>query len=163
MFGIPEAMTSLAAIKGIAEGFVATRDETKVMSIKLDLMKRAFEIQQALNALQDELTTVKTEKAQLQQENLELKKRLDAVNEYELIELIGGAHVLMSKPVSGATHRPPYFCQACHSDGKKSALSFEESAFGESSFPAHLNCQRSKGHQLSLPGGTQAKQLGFAG
>lgn len=162
MTGIPEAIAALTGIKTIADGIVATRDAAKSMEMKLALMEQIYEIRQALDTLQDQIAAVKAEKAQLQEKNLELQKRLDAVDEYDLITVVGGAHVLATKPIDGEPHKPPYFCQACHNDGKKSALSFEESTFGSSSFPAQLNCQRSKAHQLNLPGGTQAKQLGYA-
>lgn len=162
MTGIAEAIAALAGIKTIADGLVATRDEAKSMEIKLALMGQIYEVRQALDALQEQIATVKAEKAQLQQENLELQKRLDAVDDYDLIQLIGGVHVLASKPVSGESHKPPYFCQTCHGEGKKAPLSFEESTFGDSHFPAHLHCQRNKSHTLNLPGGTKAKQIGYA-
>lgn len=162
MTGIAEGIAALTGIKTIIDGLSAVRDEAKAAEIKLALMGQLFEVRQALDTLQDQLATVKAEKAQLQQENLELQKRIDAVDEYDLIQVVGGAQVLTAKPVDGAPHKPPYYCHACHTDGKKSVLSFEHSTFGNAHFPAHLNCQRSETHQLKLPGGTQAKQLGFA-
>lgn len=161
MTGIAEAIAAISGIKTIADGLVSMRDETKVMETKLALMSQIMEIRQALDALQDQLAAVKAEKAQLHQENLELQKRLNSVDEYDLVELISGVHVLAAKPIDDTTHKPPYYCQACHSDGKKSVLSFSESSFGNSHFPAKLNCQRSKAHQLNLPGGTKASQIGY--
>lgn len=161
MTGIAEAIAAISGIKTIADGLISMRDETKVMETKLALMGQLMEIRQALDSLQDQLAAVKAEKAQLQQENLELQQRLNEVDEYDLIQLIGGVYVLAAKPVDGATHKPPYYCQACHNDGKKSVLSFSESAFGRSRFPANLNCQRSEDHKLSLPGGTKPKELGY--
>lgn len=160
MTGIAEAIAAIAGIKAIADGIVATRDEAKSMEIKLALMGQLFEIRQALDSLQDQMATVKAEKAQLQEENLELKKRLNAVDEYDLVQLVDGIHVLAAKPVSGESHRPPYFCQACHSEGKKSALSFQAPYFDFD--PGHLNCAFSKAHSIELPNTTKPKDLGFA-
>lgn len=157
MTGIAEAIAAISGIKTIADGLVAVRDESKVREIKLELMGQIFEIRQALDTLQDQIATVKAEKAQLQQENLELKKRLDAVDEYDLIELIGGVHVLAAKPVDGALHQPPYFCQACHSDGKKSALSLQAAVFDFD--PASLRCPARREHSLDLPAGTSQQDI----
>lgn len=162
MTGIPEAIAAISGISTIAKGLISVRDESKLMEVKSELLEKAFDLRQALDALQDEISTVKSRNRELEQENRELQKRIDAIDECDLIHLIGGAQVLATKPVDGASHKPPYYCYACHTDGKKSVLSFEESTFGDASFPAHLNCQRAEQHQLSLPGGTKAKQLGFA-
>lgn len=162
MTGIAEAIAAISGVKTIADGLVSMRDETKVMETKLALMGQLMDIRQALDSLQDQLAAVKAEKAKLQQENLELQQRLNAVDEYDLVQLVGGVHVLATKPLDGSPHKPPYYCQACHSDGKKSVLSFSESTFGESIFPANLNCQRNQAHQLDLPGGTIATQIGYS-
>ncbi len=162
MTGIAEAIAAISGIKTIADGLVSMRDETKVMETKLALMGQLMDIRQALDSLQDQLAAVKAEKAKLQQENLELQQRLNAVDEYDLVQLVGGVHVLTTKPADGTPHKPPYYCQACHSDGKKSVLSFSASAFGQPSFPAYMRCQRNDAHKLTLPGGTQAAQLGYA-
>ena len=160
MTGIPEAIAAISGISTIAKGLISVRDDSKLMEVKSELLEKAFDLRQALDALQDEMSAVKSRNRELEQENQELQKRIDAVDEYELIQVIGGAHVLATKPVDGSTHKPPYYCHACHTDGKKSVLSFEKS-FVSAHFPAHLNCQRDEQHQLNLPGGTTAKQLGY--
>lgn len=161
MTGIPEAIAAISGISTIAKGLIGMRDDNKLMEVKSQLLEAAFDLRQTLDALQDEISTVKSRNRELEQKNRELQERIDAVDEYDLIQVIGGAHVLAAKPVDGASHKPPYYCHACHTDGKKSVLSFEESTFGSARFPAHLNCQRNEGHQLKLPGGTKATQLGY--
>ncbi|MFE1574335.1 hypothetical protein ACFIQG_21445 [Comamonas odontotermitis] len=161
MTGIPEAIAALSGIKTIASGLVATRDEAKVMEVKLALMEQVYQVRQALDSLQDEVATIKQQNRELDEKNRQLQKRLDAAHEHELFEVIGGVFVLAAKPIGGATHAPPYYCQTCHREGNTSTLSFEESTFGNSHFPAHLHCQRNKDHTLNLPGGTKARSLGF--
>ena len=162
MTGITEAIAALAGMKTIADGLISMRDESKVIETKLKLMEQIYEVRQSIDALQDQISTLKQANRDLQDANLELQKRIDAMDEYDLIELIGGVHVLATKPADGKPHKPPYLCQACHSNGKKSFLSFAQSTFGNSHFPATLNCQTNKGHQLELPGGTQPKEIGYA-
>src|SRR5699024_4998064 len=145
-----EAIAAITGISTIAKGLISVRDEHMLMEVKGELFEKVFDLRQALDALQDEISTVKSRNRELEQMNRELQQRIDAVDEYELIQVIGGAQVLATKPVDGESHKPPYFCHACHTDGKTSVLSFEESTFGSASFPAQLNCQRSKAHQLNL-------------
>ncbi|MEG0921333.1 MAG: hypothetical protein RSD57_13615 [Comamonas sp.] len=161
MTGIPEVITALSGITTIANGFVATRDQTKVIEIKLALMEQVYQVRQTLDALQDDIATIKQQNRDLHEENRELQKRLNAAGDYELFEVVSGVFVLAAKPSNGASHTPPYYCQTCHREGHTSTLSFEESTFGDSHFPAQLHCQRNKGHTLNLPGGTQARSLGF--
>lgn len=161
MTGISEAIAAIAGIKTIADGLVAMRDETKVMETKLALMQQVFDIRMSLDGLQDEVAALKQANRALQEQNLQLQKQIDAVDEYDLIKLVGGVYVLAAKPLDNQPHKGPYFCQACHTNGKKSPLSFAESAFGRAQFPATLNCQLSESHQLKLPGGTMAKQIGY--
>lgn len=162
MTGIPEAIAAISGISTIAKSLVGMRDEHKLMEVKSELLEKAFDLRQALDALQDEVSTVKSRNRELEQENRELQKRIDAVDEYDLIELIGGIYVFAEKRADGNRQRPPYYCHACHREGKNSILSFEGSAFDDDNFPAYLKCQNSNSHQLSLPGGTQAKSLGFS-
>lgn len=161
MTGIPEAIAALTGIKTIADGLIAMRDEAKVLETKLALMQQVFEIRQVIDTLQDQISTLKQANRELEQQNQTLQQRIDAVDEYDLVQLIGGVFVLAAKPSDQSGHKPPYFCQACHSNGKKSILNFEQSTFGNAHFPATLNCPTNKSHTLNPPGGTQAKQLGY--
>lgn len=156
---IQAAIASLSAIKSIAGGLIATRDELKVMEAKLALMHQVSDIQQVLQALQDDLVGVKQAKRELEQENRELKQRLARLEENELFEVTPGVFVLAAKPLSGEPHRPPYFCQACESNGKKSVLAFTPPVFDFD--PGALSCAANPSHNRQLANSITAQSLGF--
>ena len=162
MTGIPEAIAALAGMSNIVKGLVSVRDEALLAEAKSALSKNVLELQLLLNSLVEQQAQMQQRDREQQQKIRELQGRLDAVEDYELIQLVGGFFVLATKPAVGEAQRPPYFCHACHRQGKQSLLHFEESAFSDAHFPAYLHCQNSKGHSLSLPGGTRPQQLGYA-
>ncbi len=157
---INTAIAALSAIRTIAAGLVAMRDDNKVLEIKNALLTQVFEVRETLDALQDQMTTVKEENRKLQEANRKLQERLDQAPDLDLVQLAPGVYACALKPTDGGAHRPPYFCQACHTQGQKSALSFEASVFDFD--PAALVCSLSARHRLSLKAGTTAASLGFA-
>lgn len=158
---IAMAISTLSAAQTIANGLVATRDQALVLTVKTDLLQKLHEVQQTLFALQIQNQELLQRNRELEQTNLELQQRITAMDEYELIPLIGGVSVLAAKPGNGGSHRPPYFCYACQQHGKKSPLHFEPPEFGDSSFHSFLRCQIEPRHSIAMPGSTTPQDLRF--
>lgn len=156
---IATAISALTGIKTIADGLISVRDNAKVMEVKLALMSQVFEIRQALDALQDETSTLKQANRDLQEENRKLKERVAQTDRYELFDVMPGVYVYAAKPVDGARHKPPYFCQACYSNGKQTALAYVPPIFDFD--PAGLRCPEDPRHSYELANEVTAKSLGY--
>lgn len=151
------ALQSLVTIKGIADGLVSMRDETKVLETKLALMGQIFEIRKGLDALQDELSKVKEENRKLKQADLEAKKFADDFSSYALFQVVSSGFVMAPKAEDGARQKPPYCCHSCYREGEKSILSFQRAL--DRDHPAALVCPVNKNHSIQLPRGADMAWL----
>lgn len=151
------AIQSLGAIKSIAEGLIALRDESKVAQVRMELFQRVIEVQQVLMKLQQENATVLHENQSLKN-RLQLMERKEAqLQGYELVELIAGVFVHAAEPLAAERPKPPYLCQACYDTGAKSVLSFQRAKSRLE--PATLQCPTHARHALQLPRGVNWDML----
>lgn len=161
---IQAAIQGLLSIKTIAEGLVATRDESKVAEVRLTLFKQVIEIQQVLMSLQQEVLTLQKATFALLQENHalkeqahELQNRKAQLQGYELFEPIPGVFVYAAKAIADMRPQPPYLCQACYDKSEKSTLTFQRATSRLE--PTTLQCPANARHALQLQRGITMEML----
>jgi Zn finger protein HypA/HybF involved in hydrogenase expression len=125
MVGIAEisaGLSSLNVIKGLVQGLDATRKAVITQEIKLELLDKLLEAQQALFAAQqaeaDNVARIKG----LEAEIARLKDWEGERIYYELTRIQGGAVVYMAKPGKRGTEPPHWYCTNCFGDAKRSIL-----------------------------------------
>lgn len=146
---IQAGIQSLLAIKTIADGLIAVRDETKVLEVKLALMQQVFEIRQVLDTLQEEASAIKEENRNLKEQIRQAEQRDAQLAGYEQFQPVRGVFVYAAQPLEGGRPQPPYLCKTCYDGGKKATLNYQRAA-GRLE-PATLQCPEHARHAIELP------------
>ena len=157
MIEISSAISSLATIKTLIEGGIAIRDETKLLEVKLTLMQQIFEVQRTLSALQDENAKVLQENRELREAQRVAQQFTTDVQGYEPFQAAPGVFVYALQTSDGSRPKLPYFCYACHKDGKQSILNFEEVKPGQAR--STLQCVHDTTHRFELPRGYRRSHI----
>lgn len=149
MIEIGPALTSAAALLGIARGALDARDDAKVrealtemqqrlldaMSGALDMASKAAAFQEAAREAQDELRV--------------LKAKAEERDAYTLAEIRSGAYAYARKnPDGGDHHKAPYFCQPCYDNGVKAILRLVSAKVAAD---ARWECPTEKQHGFLVP------------
>lgn len=141
---ISAALGSLGTLRDIANGLVSIRDEAKLTAVKIDLLNEVISLQQTVLTLQQDMSTLADREREARDEARKLREKAENREEQELFEVRPGAWVYARKAVDGESHKPPYFCQPCSTEGKQTVLmEFQDGS--------RLRCPIVAAHTVSLP------------
>lgn len=149
MIEIGTAISSLAALKTIFEGAIATRDESKLTEVKLAFQQQMIEVQGAMLAMQHALAQAHQKELDIADaQRRELKFEQETLG-YETFEVAPGVFAYALATSDGTRPKQPYYCHPCYKARKQSILSYEAAL--SNSHPAALRCPEQASHRMELP------------
>ncbi|WP_186200841.1 hypothetical protein [Burkholderia gladioli] len=136
MIEMLQALTGLKTATDLARTAIAARDDAKITNAIRDMNDRLFEVQQASMLVQEKNQDLIQRNASLQEASLdlqrecvELRKRLEDRERYELHTTARGGVVRRDKSAEGTPLQAVYLCANCFNDGKHTYLQPESSGW----------------------------------
>lgn len=125
MFGVAEISAGFGALKAakeIVQGLDATRQAIITGEIKVELLGKIIEAQQAMLAAQEQHSLMVREVDGLRAEVERLKDWSGKRADYELTSIRGGGLAYMPKPAVRGAEPAHWLCTNCFENAKKSIL-----------------------------------------
>lgn len=114
--------TSLAAIKDIGGTLVSIRDETKLATIRAELLSRVIDVQLAMSAIMEERDTLRMALIEAKKEIAETNKSALELDKYEQFEVTTGVWAYRAKDGHALAKKSPPYCACCFKEHKLSIL-----------------------------------------
>lgn len=113
LMGITEAFAAIRATWGGLTTALETKQAVDLNTVKLAMSDQLLKLYDAAFSLQEAKTTAEAEKRKLEDELMELRKKADERDQYELFDPRPGTTVMRRKHVDDASEAGKYVCPGC--------------------------------------------------